>query len=65
MLDHKLLKGRDLPYSSLYPAASTWHTSQSMSVELNRFEFIFQVTVPQLRIGLELKASEESFISHC
>lgn len=35
-----------------------------MSVELNLFEFISQVTVPELRIGLELKASEDSFISH-
>lgn len=62
--DHKLLKGRGPALFIFVCPASTWHTSQSVSVEFNQVEFISQITVPDLKIGLELKASEESFISH-
>lgn len=65
LLDHKLLKGREPPLFIFVSPASTWHTSQSTSVELNLFEFISRVTLPELGIELELKAREESFISHC
>lgn len=65
LLDHKLLKGREPALFIFVSPASTWHTSQSTSVELNLFEFISWVTLPELGIELELKASQESFISHC
>ena len=61
MLDRKLLKGRGPALFIFVSPASTGHTSQSTSVELNLVEFISQVAVPELRIGMELKASEESF----
>lgn len=65
MLDHRLLQGRAPDLFIFVSPASTRHTSQSTSVELNPVEFRSQVAVPELTVGLELKASEESFISHC
>ena len=61
MLDRKLLKGRRLALFIFVSPASTGHTSQSTSVKLKLVEFISQVAVPELRIGMELKVSEESF----
>ena len=63
MLDRKLLKGRRLALFIIVSPASTGHTSQSTCVKLNLVEFISQVAVPELRIGMELKVSEESFFS--